>query len=228
MLKYAVLPIVVFTLFISACSPGVPAVEAPVENPQQVVPEATTAPLAETPPEAAPVSPAETVQSPIATLPAAAPAEMADSPAWFSAVLTDVHSGQTFSINDYRGKVVLLETLAIWCSNCKKQQNQVKALHEALGAQQDLVSIGLDIDPNENAGDLKAYTAANGFDWTYAVAPVEVAREISSLYGDQFLNPPSTPMLVVDRNGQVHLLPFGIKSAQELQEFLEPYLNEDA
>ncbi len=228
MLKVAVLPIVIFTLLISACSPGLPAVEAPVENPQQVVPEDPTVPMEEVPAEATPASPAATVQSPIATLPADAPFELADTPAWFSAALTDVQSGQTFSIDDYRGKVVLLETLAIWCTNCKKQQTQVKALHEALGADPDLVSIGLDIDPNENAGDLKAYTAANGFDWIYAVAPVEVSREISSLYGDQFLNPPSTPMLVVDRNGQVHLLPFGIKSAQELQEFLEPFLNEGA
>jgi len=228
MLKVAVLPIVIFTLLISACSPGLPAVEAPVENPQQVVPEDPTVPMEEVPAEATPASPAATVQSPIATLPVDAPFELADTPAWFSAALTDVQSGQTFSIDDYRGKVVLLETLAIWCTNCKKQQTQVKALHEALGADPDLVSIGLDIDPNENAGDLKAYTAANGFDWIYAVAPVEVSREISSLYGDQFLNPPSTPMLVVDRNGQVHLLPFGIKSAQELQEFLEPFLNEGA
>ena len=227
MFKFAVLLIVIFTLLISACS-SEPAVEAPVENPQQVVPEETTAPLAEMPPEATPAAPAETVQSPVETLPPATPVEMVDSPAWFGVALRDVHTGQTFSINDYRGKVVLLETLAIWCSNCKKQQNQVKALHEVLAANEDLVSIGLDIDPNENAGDLKAYTASNGFDWIYAVAPVEVAREISNLYGDQFLNPPSTPMLVVDRNGQVHLLPFGIKSAQELQEFLEPFLNEGA
>jgi thiol-disulfide isomerase/thioredoxin len=153
-------------------------------------------------------------------------ADMMEAPAWFSAALTDARTGQTFTINDFKGKVVLVETMAMWCSNCLKQQTQVKALHEALGMREDFVSIGLDIDPNENAEALKAYTANNGFDWVYAVAPSEVAREIGQLYGDQFLNPPSTPMLIIDREGEVHLLPFGIKSAEDLLDTVQPFLDE--
>jgi hypothetical protein len=87
--------------------------------------------------------------------------------------------------------------------------------------------LGLDIDPNENSDDLSRYITENGFDWLYAVAPVEVAREIDQLYGSQFLNPPSAPMFIIDRKGQAHPLPFGVKSAQELYTALEPFLNED-
>ncbi len=72
-------------------------------------------------------------------------------PAWFSASLTDVNSGQPFTVADHQGKVVLVETLAVWCSNCMKQQKQVLALHEALGERDDFVSVGLDIDLNESA-----------------------------------------------------------------------------
>ena len=115
----------------------------------------------------------------------------------------------------------------MWCPNCKRQQQEVQALHAALGEiGADLISLGLDIDPNENAADLKAYTEANGFDWVYAVAPPAVSRSLSELYGDQFLNPPSTPMLLIDRHGQVHLLPFGIKDAETLQQAVTPFLNE--
>jgi len=154
------------------------------------------------------------------------PADMMSSPAWFGAALTDARSGQTFSINDFKGKVVLVETMAMWCSNCLKQQTQVKALHEALGMHDDFVSIGLDIDPNENVAALKGYVEDKGFDWYYAVSPVDVSREIASLYGDQFLNPPSTPILVIDRHGQAHPLPFGIKSADELMQAIQPFLDE--
>ena len=154
------------------------------------------------------------------------PADMMEVPTWFSAALTDVRSGQTFTINDFKGKVVLVETMAMWCSNCLKQQTQVKALHEALGMRDDFVSIGLDIDPNENVDALKGYVEDKGFDWHYAVSPVDVSREIASLYGDQFLNPPSTPILVIDRHGQAHLLPFGIKSADELIQAIQPFLDE--
>ena len=69
------------------------------------------------------------------------------------------------------------------------------------------------------------YVASHGFDWQYAIAPAEVAREISQLYGDQFLNPTAAPMLIIDRNGEVHPLPFGIKSAEELMEAVESFLN---
>jgi thiol-disulfide isomerase/thioredoxin len=151
---------------------------------------------------------------------------MMEVPAWYSASLTDASTGQAFTINDFKGKVVLVETLAMWCSNCKQQQTQVKALHDLLGERDDFVSIGLDIDLNENAADLKGYVEGNGFDWMYAVATVEIAQDISKHYGDQFLNPPSTPMLVIDRKGEAHPLPFGIKSADELLKFIQPFLDE--
>jgi thiol-disulfide isomerase/thioredoxin len=150
---------------------------------------------------------------------------MMDLPGWFQAELIDVRSGQTFTLAGQQGKVILVETMAIWCSNCLRQQQEVKALHEALGERDDLLTVVLDIDANEDAASLVAYAERHGFDWTYAVAPRDVAREIGQLYGDQFLNPPSTPMLIVDRHGEVHLLPFGRKTATDLQEALAPFLN---
>jgi cytochrome oxidase Cu insertion factor (SCO1/SenC/PrrC family) len=158
----------------------------------------------------------------------AAPTEGAvmETPGWFSVVLTDARTGQPFSINSLEGKVVLVETMAIWCTNCLQQQGQVKALHTQLGARDDFVSVGLDIDPNENAEALKTYVENKGFDWLYAVPPKDVSREIASLYGDQFLNPPSTPIVVIDRRGNAHPLPFGIKSSDDLMKAIQPFLDE--
>lgn len=149
-----------------------------------------------------------------------------DTPDWFDVPLVDVRTGQTFTINDHHGKVILVETLAMWCSSCLKQQNEVKVLHELLSDEDRFVSIGLDIDINEVAEDLKTYTDNNQFDWLYAIAPVEVAREISMLYGAQFLNPPSTPILVIDKIGEVHLMNFGLKSADDLYDFVTPLLSQ--
>lgn len=151
---------------------------------------------------------------------------MMDAPAWFSVSLMDVNTGESFTINDLKGKVILVETMAVWCSNCFRQQTQVKALHEAIGGREDFVGLGIDIDPNEDAEKLKAFITSNGFDWKYVVSPAEVSREIASLYGGQFLNPPSTPMLIIDRKGVAHPLPFGVKSADELMQALQPFLDE--
>jgi thiol-disulfide isomerase/thioredoxin len=152
---------------------------------------------------------------------------LVETPAWFDYVFTDAVTGQAFRINDFKGKVVLVETMAMWCSNCFKQQTQVNELHSLLGERDDFVGIGLDIDPNENISALKGYVEKNGFDWLYSVPPAEISRDIGNLYGSQFLNPPSTPILIVDRHGEAHPLPFGIKSAQDLLGYIEPFLNDN-
>jgi hypothetical protein len=104
------------------------------------------------------------------------------------------------------------------------QQREIVALKKKLGQQPDLVSVALAVDPNESAELLKNHASKNGFDWLYALAPAAVAREIGNLYGNQFLNPPSAPMLIIDRHGQARPLPFGVKSADKLAEALQPVL----
>jgi thiol-disulfide isomerase/thioredoxin len=148
------------------------------------------------------------------------------SPAWYSASFVDVRTGQPYAIQDFKGKVVLVETMAIWCPTCLKQQGEVKALRGSLGQRDDFVSIDLDIDPNENSASLKSYVENNGFDWLYAVSTADVSRELASLYGAQFLNPPSTPIVIIDRHGAAHPTPFGVKSADDLKKFIQPFLDE--
>jgi len=150
--------------------------------------------------------------------------EMMDQPAFFNAALSDVRTGESFSLNDFAGKVILVETMAVWCPSCLRQQMEVKQLQAALGDRDDFLTVILDIDPNEDADDLKSYVEENAFQGYYAVAPAEVSSEIGNLYGSQFLNPPSTPIFIIDRHGEVHLLPFGIKDAEVLEEAVGMYL----
>lgn len=150
------------------------------------------------------------------TLPVEEEESMPNTPAWFMLELKDVNSGETFAIHDFSGKVVLIETLATWCSNCLQQQQEVAVVHDHFLGNPDLITIGLDIDPNEDESILSTYTGKHGFDWKYAVASEAIALEISTNYGNQFLNPPSTPILLIDREGNAYPLRFGIKSADEL------------
>jgi cytochrome oxidase Cu insertion factor (SCO1/SenC/PrrC family) len=145
-------------------------------------------------------------------------------PDWFDMELTDVQTGETFTMNDYAGKVVLLETMAIWCPNCVVQANEVRNLHELLGNPADLISVTLDVDFNEDEASLKEYASGYGFDWHFAVAPLLVARALGNLYSAQYLNPPLDPMLIIDRDGNVHHLEYGIKDAEMLQQAVEPFL----
>ena len=146
-------------------------------------------------------------------------------PSWFNVQMTDVTTGKPFKVSDFSGKVVLVDTMATWCPTCQGEMSEVGRLPGLVGAAaSDLVTISLDVDPNEDATILKKFAAANGFSWRIAVAPIEVGRFLETNYDQQYLNPPLQPMLFIDRTGGVYGLPFGIKSAESIQKTLAQYL----
>jgi len=162
--------------------------------------------------------------SPTSPLTSAGATASATPPDWFTIPMTDVRTGQSFTINDFAGKVVLIESIAQWCPNCLFQQGETRKLRQQLGNPDDLVVISLDVDVHEDAASLKQYTEEFGFDWRFGVAPLEVARAFGNLYSAEYLNPPLDPMLLIDRQGTVYQLPYGLKQSDTLQKSVEPYL----
>jgi hypothetical protein len=142
--------------------------------------------------------------------------------AWATAEVTDVATGETFRIADLAGTPLIIETMAIWCSSCLAQQGVV---YETLaGVEPGSVDyILIDVDPSETAEALADYRERNGFTGRYVVASTELARALVADFGDQVLNPPSTPMVVVGTDGTVTLTPFGKKSADDLRTLLSQH-----
>ena len=91
-------------------------------------------------------------------------------PLWFSQELKDINTGTLFKITDFQGKVILVETMAVWCPKCLTQQQEIAKLKTVLAAQDDFVSIGIDIDPNENEALLASHVKKYSFDWIFAIA----------------------------------------------------------
>ena len=86
-----------------------------------------------------------------------------------------------------------------------------------------MVYVVLDVDPNEDAASLAAYREQHGFQGRYAIASKDVARALAAEFGDQFLNPPSTPMLVVGTDGTVTRTDFGHKSPDTIVALAEAH-----
>ena len=143
-------------------------------------------------------------------------------PSWFDVQMTDVVTGNQFKVSDFTGKVILIDNMATWCPTCQGEMSQVQQIHKQYGA--DLVTISLDVDPNEDGALLKKYAAKNGFGWIIAVAPTAVGAFLSKNYDVQLLNPPLQPMMIIDKQGGVWGMPFGIKSAESLKKTIDPYL----
>lgn len=132
--------------------------------------------------------------------------------AWARTELTDVATGETFRVADLAGRVVIVETMAIWCTSCLAQQGEVYAALGQLHPER-VAYVLLDVDPNETGPALATYRERNGFTGTYAVADLETARALAADFGDQVLNPPSTPMIVIGTDGRITLTDFGRKPA---------------
>ncbi len=180
---------------------------------------AATAPTAVAPATTAPATP---VRDASAGSAAPAPDAIAERPSgplldrpWATAVLTDARTGDSFRIADLAGRVVFIEPMAIWCTNCLRQQADAQQALARLDRSK-VVYISLDVDPAESDAALKTYSERNGFDWAYAVAGPDVARALADDFGSQVLNPPSTPMIVIGSDGTITLTDFGHKSVDTI------------
>ena len=137
---------------------------------------------------------------------------------WRDIELRDVISGETFRISDFKGKTILLETFAVWCPTCTKQQQQIQILREEIG--EEVVFITLDVDPNEEENLVRDHATRNGFDWIYAVAPAELTQALIEEFGTAIVIAPLAPIVLIcsDADQKARLLKRGVKSADTLHE----------
>ncbi len=76
--------------------------------------------------------------------------------------LTDVATGETFKISDFKGKPILLESFAVWCPTCLAQQKEVKKVKQIEG--ENIIHISLDTDPNEDEDKISEHIERNELD----------------------------------------------------------------
>ncbi len=161
---------------------------------------ASTAPESTAPESTAPV-PSDAAAASVEPSANAAAAALA-SKAWANAPLTDVETGETFTIAGLAGKPLFIESMAIWCSNCRAQQGRFT---EAFGqlAPGTAEYVVLTVDPSETAEDLARYKSERGFTGRYAVAGKELAKALDAEFGPNAINPPSVPVIFVSPSGEV-------------------------
>ncbi len=136
---------------------------------------------------------------------------------WATATLTDVTTGESFAIADLveAGQVVFVEPMAIWCTNCRRQQQDALS---ALGQldRSKVTWLSLDVELSETPEALKDYSRQQGFDFRFAVATRDLAIALADEFGDLVLSPPSTPIIVIGPDGAAELTDFGHKSVDEI------------
>ncbi len=146
---------------------------------------------------------------------------MSDLPLWMTTELTDVRTGETFSLADFAGKTVFVEPMATWCTNCRQQLGNVAAARTQLADNENVVFVGLSVETTLSNENLASYTDETGFTWTFAVVTPEMLISLADTFGQTVTNPPSTPHFIIRPDGSTTDLTTGFESPEELLQSIE-------
>ena len=129
---------------------------------------------------------------------------------WKRQDLVDAVSGETFQIKDFEGQVVFIESFAVWCPTCLKQQIEMAKVDG-------VVHVSIDTDPNEDESIVKEHAERNGLDWRFVVSPIEVTKALISEFGAGVVSAPRAPVIMVCEDQSTRFLPGGLKDAEKLK-----------
>lgn len=141
------------------------------------------------------------------------------TPAWMNVELTDVTTGETFRIVDFRGKTIFLESFAVWCPTCLRQQKEMKELFEQ--DDENIVHISLDTDPNEDEDKVRGHAERNDLGWYFAVSPIQLTNALRDEFGLDVINAPGAPVILICPDLSADLLRRGVKSSSDLIHYTE-------
>lgn len=190
MILYRMLRVVLLMtlLTLGACAPTTPA-----------APSITPAPTQQPATEAGVTLDAGSVLAPPTDTPAPEVPQGTDA-AWLTTPFINARTGETFTLADFSGKTVFVESMATWCSNCRSQMRNVRDVIGILNSD-DYVFIGLSVETNISASDLATYVDAQEFPWTFAVMSPDALQILTDAFGRSITNPPVTPHFVIKPDG---------------------------
>lgn len=158
-------------------------------------------------------SPAETTQ-PEAT---DAPQESRAPVPALDFTLTD-QFGNTHTLDQYKGKTILLNFWATWCGPCRSEMPDLQAVYEDYGNnEKDLVVLGVaapNLGQEGSAEDITAFLEENGY--TY---PTLMNEDASLFYSYGISSFPTTFM--IDKNGNVYGYIMGAQSREVFDDIIQ-------
>ena len=71
--------------------------------------------------------------------------------------------GKTYSLQDFKGKTLIIDFWATWCPDCREEMPQLLALQKKLKGRTDIVMVGVSFDTDPEK--LASYVKEQGIGW---------------------------------------------------------------
>jgi thiol-disulfide isomerase/thioredoxin len=139
------------------------------------------------------------------------------SPAWLTTELTDACTGEVFTLADFAGKTLFIESMATWCGECYGQLTHVQDAASQIPEDErdDIVLVALSSEVGLPREDLARYAEETGFPLIFAVMPEDMLKAMVDDVGQAVAIPPAMPHLIVAPDGTIGELHTGGSSAEE-------------
>ena len=129
--------------------------------------------------------------------------------------LTDIN-GKQFSLNQFQGKVVVIDFFATWCGPCREAIPHLAELGRKFSSTQ-LTIISISVDPRYDSDELlRKYAAENSMSWVVA----RDTAQIGTKYGVKLI----PTIVIIDGEGYVQNTHVGITASSTLISEVESLL----
>ena len=123
--------------------------------------------------------------------------------------LTTIY-GETFTLSDHFGKVIVIDLMAAWCYWCKPQLDELEAVLEEKG--DEIVIVSVDIEKSETSDDVINTFGDYVDKWTF------VMDNFEENVGNKYKVEGIPKLVIIDRKGNIYYSESGLASKEKLIE----------
>lgn len=139
-----------------------------------------------------------------------------EKPEWFELPFTDARTGDQLTLAGFEGKTVVVEMFATWCTNCRRQLNEVAKFYPDID-EENVVYLALGVDPYDDAAKIARYADNSGYEWLFGMSSRELTTALVAHFGRSLTAVSSIPSFIIRPDGTFTELHLGFENVDALK-----------